>query len=339
MSNFTDFIQRNTSVNGVEDRAADFADPDREFETAQTTASKCALLSLGIVSIAGADAQEFVNGQFTTDCTEITPERSQFSGWCDPKGRVLFLFTLYTDGERIYAILPEPQVANFMRRLQMYVMRADVQLDNVTSARAIFGCTGETGTDGTSTVTLNEPWDTAQLSASTTIIRLGLGRPRFIIIGSDTSAIERWNAINMPIIGENAWTALECIGGVPRIDDKTSGQYLPQNLNLDRLDALSFSKGCYPGQEIIARLKYRGEVKKRLMVARYDSSTAPDPRTPIHTNSDTRTVGHVLFAQRVSPTQTIVSAVVEVGAWDDVLLVDGGNDSTLDFIDLPYSVD
>ena len=338
MSKFSEFIQRNTALVTVDGRAAHNADPGQEFETALTTGSKCPLLSFGLVCFTGRDVQEFVNGQFTTNCTEITPGRSQFSAWCDPKGRVLFLFTLYTDGERIFAILPRQQITNYMQRLQMYIMRSDVQLEDVSSAYAIFGFTPETA-DETNTTAPNELWATVQPSPATIEIRHGPGRSRFITIGDDSAAIERWEAMNLPIIGEDAWTGLECLGGLPRLDEKSSGQYLPQNLNLDRLDSLSFSKGCFPGQEIIARLKYRGEVKKRLMVASYDSDTAPDPRSPIRSDNDERSVGHVLYAQRVSPAQSIVSAVVEIGAWGEHLIVEDGSVGQLNRIDLPYDLD
>jgi hypothetical protein len=340
MSNFVDFILRNATAKIDGGSITHFGDPETEYETARTAGSKCPLLSFGIVSIAGPDAQEFVNGQFTTNCTEITLAHSQFSGWCDPKGRVLFLFTLYTDGECIYAILPKTQIVDFMRRLQMYIMRADVQLDDVTTATAIFGSTGETGAHkSANALTLESPWGTTQSSPSTTIIRHGIGRTRFITITSDSTATEIWNAMDLPVIGEDAWTALECVGGLPRLDGKSSGQYLPQNLNLDKLDAVSFSKGCYPGQEIIARLKYRGDVKKRLMVATIEANTAPDPRTLIHTKGDQRAVGHVLFAKQMSQSQSTVSAIVETKAWDESLIIDGASRFAVHRIDLPYEVD
>ncbi len=338
MSQFTKFIQQEAVLENANDQVTNHVAPEEEFEFALTTGTKCPLLSLGLVSFTGRDAHDFINAQFTTDCAKITSRRSQFSAWCDPKGRALYLFTLYTDGERIFAILPKQQIANYMHRLKIYVMRSDVHLEDASDAYSIFGITLDTVVENIK-ATQNNLWTTFQGSPDTTEIRHGPGRPRFMVIGDDNSAIERWDAISLPVISENIWTALECIGGMPRLDEKSSGQYLPQNLNLDRLDALSFSKGCYPGQEIIARLRYRGEIKKRLMVANYDSGSAPDEKRSIRTKKSDRTVGRVLYARRVSQTRSIVSAIVELNAWNEDLIVENENTRKLNRIDLPYSFD
>lgn len=339
MSEFIEFLKRTTRVEIAGDRAIHFGDPDKEFETARATPSKCALLSLGIVSMSGADAQSFVNGQFTTDCTKITDRVSQFSGWCDPKGRVLFLFTLYTDGRNIYALLPKAQIPDFIRRLQMYVMRADVQLEDCSGSKAIFGLSGTGATNELGAVDLKQPWDSDRQSDSTVVIRHGPGEARFIIIGADVSAAERWQTMNIPAVGEGAWTALECFAGLPRLYQQTSGMFLPQELNLDQLNALSFSKGCYPGQEIIARLKYRGEVKKRLMIATCGSNVLPDPGTPIRSPDNERTIGYILYAQSYDQSRSIVSAVIENSSMDESIFVDGAQDHVLQRIDLPYGID
>ncbi len=339
MSDFIDFLKRTTSVEIAGHRAAHFAEPEKEFEIARTTQSKCPLLSLGIVSISGADAQSFANGQFTTDCTTLTDKLSQFSGWCDPKGRVLFLFTLYVDGTNIYALLPKAQIAEFIRRLQMYVLRADVHLDDCSGSMAIFGLSGAAGTDELGTVDLKQAWDTTRQPDSTVIIRHGPGETRFIVVVADVSAVERWQTMNVPVVGEDAWTALECFAGLPRLDTHTSGMFLPQQLNLDQLDALSFSKGCFPGQEIIARLKYRGQVKKRLMVATCGSNVTPEPGTPVRAPDDSRTVGHILYAQSLDRSRSVVSAIVEIDSAGETIFVDGAQDCVLRHVDLPYRVD
>ncbi|HCU90744.1 MAG TPA: hypothetical protein DGR97_12415 [Gammaproteobacteria bacterium] len=338
MSQFTKFIQREVELANANGQVTNYVAAEQEFEFALTAGTKCPLSSLGLVSFTGPDAHEFVNAQFTTDCTEITPKRSQFSAWCDPKGRALYLFTLCTDGEKILAILPKQQIANYMRRLKIYIMRSNVYLEDVSDTYSIFGITLDTVVENIKAAP-NDLWATLRPSPDTIEIRHGSGHPRCMVIGDDKSAIERWGAISLPVISENTWTALECIGGMPHLDEKSSGKYLPQNLNLDRLDALSFSKGCYPGQEIIARLKYRGEIKKRLMVASYDSGSAPNEKYSICTRNSDRKVGRVLYARRVSQTKSIVSAIVELNAWNEDLILGNKNTRQLNRIELPYSFD
>jgi len=339
MSEFLNFLKCDTTAAFTDGCVAHFGDRETEFETAQSARSKCPLLSFGVVCFAGTDAQGFLNGQFTTDCTNITADHAQFSAWCDPKGRVLFLFTLYRDGERYYAILPKVQVDNFVRRLKMYILRADVQVEDLSETVAIFGITGEPRPGEPGSSGLLQPWDTDHEPDSVAVIRHGPGRARFVIAGSDATAVARWTALDMPPVGEDAWAALDCFSGLPRLDERSSGRYLPQNLNLDSLNSLSFSKGCYPGQEIIARLKYRGEVKKRLMAATCAADVDIAPGSPIRIGSEDRTVGNVLYAKRVDHARAIVSAVVETGAATHTLTIKGAGDAALRRIDLPYAID
>jgi tRNA-modifying protein YgfZ len=340
MSDFVDFLKRDTPAKLIDGCAAHFGDPAREFAAAQTAISKYPLLSLGVIAFAGADAQSFINGQFTTDCADITPTHAQFSAWCDPKGRVLFLFTLYTDGERFYAMLVRNQIEDFMGRLRRYILRDDVQLEDLSGRLVLFGSSGESGAGNQDTTRLCRPWDTVQRPDSTIIIRHGPGPSRFVIIGDHASAADRWTALKMPSAGEDTWTALDIYSGLPHLDEGTSGRFLPQHLNLEALNALSFSKGCYPGQEIIARLKYRGEVKKRLLAATFESPADLAPGTPIQTGDKAaRTVGHVLYAQRLDPSRSALSAVVEIDAAVEVLIIDGTERPALRRIDLPYAAD
>ncbi len=194
------------------------------------------------IKIDGADAAGFLHGQFTTDVTGLASGRAGLSAWCDPKGRVIATFILARLNGTFWLLLPEILKDTFLKRLKMYVLRANV---NIVDA---------------STGTGNIPELPAYISA---------------MDGCD-------------------WQTTFIRQGIPWISPATRGRFLPQELNLDHLDALSYTKGCYPGQEIIARLRYRGEVKRRLCHATTDNNTLLQPGSALVPEGEERNIGAVV---------------------------------------------
>ena len=194
------------------------------------------------IKIDGADAAGFLHGQFTTDVTGLASGRAGLSAWCDPKGRVIATFILTRLEEAFWLLLPQTLKDTFLKRLKMYVLRANV---NIADA---------------STETENIPELPAYISA---------------MDGCD-------------------WQTTFIRQGIPWISPATSGRFLPQELNLDKLDAVSYTKGCYPGQEIIARLRYRGEVKRRLCHATTDNNTLLQPASALVPEGEERNIGTVV---------------------------------------------
>ena len=338
MSTFENYITAQPRATIEGGAVIDFGERATELQLALTETVKCPLLSLGVISISGSDATSFINGQFTTNCNDLTTTRGQLSGWCDPKGRLLFLFTLYCDDKQIFAVLPKSQIDRFVARLRMYVLRADVQLVNVTDSCSVFGVIGNVQLGQKEMSSLVEPWATVHDADGTAIVQHGGGRPRFVVVGQDSTAVARWLELSIPAAGEAAWCAMDSFAGVPRLSEQGQGKYLPQQLNLDRLDAVSFSKGCYPGQEIIARLKYRGEVKKRLrsFVFNGEGDLVAGARV-LHRN-DERLVGHILYAIRIDTKEQIFSAIVETDIDPALISVEGTPASPVRESDLPYTI-
>jgi len=313
----------------------DFGDPPGEFASAKKSEGKCPLFSLGVVAFSGDDALSFINAQFTTNCLELTADEGQLSAWCDPKGRVLFLFVLFTDGNRYYAVLPADQTARYIQRLRMYVLRAAVEISDETAAHQVIGRFG----DAVETRSLLAPWSTQHTAAGTTLIRFGPGPARYLHIVPAADAVESWHGMDTPAVGERCWNALNTMSGIPVLDDISSGQYLPQQLNLDQINAVSFSKGCYPGQEIVARLKYRGEVKKRLVAAAVTSACPIEREATLHASGAERTAGRITCSSAIGADEYIVSAVADVGTdWGQVR-IEGNADARLRRLDLPYVID
>ena len=334
MRELENLIRENTKASFENDRLAHFGDPVAEFLTLKQGSAKCPLLSLGVVAISGDDTAEFINGQFTTDCSNLNRHHTQLSAWCDPKGRVLFLFILLTDGERHFAILPRSQIDAFCKRLKMFVLRAAVEISDVSEQFFLigFGATLPAGFSGPAV-----GWQVNEDSSNRRLLRYADGTERYVAVLSADVAHETWSASDLLVVGEDAWLGLDYLEGIPHLAQDRSGDYLPQHLNLDALDALSFKKGCFPGQEIIARLRYRGEVKKRLIAAEISSANPVVANTAVILANEQRKVGDVLASARIGPQRFALSAVVDVAAnGGQSLSLDGYGEAQLHRIALPY---
>ena len=191
------------------------------------------------IRIQGADAAAFLHGQFTTDVTGLASGNACLSAWCDARGRAIATFILARREEAFLLLLPDGIKEAFLKRLEMFVLRADV-----------------------------------------------------VIADAGKEDVPQWPPLP-GTEGDLSETAL-IRHGIPLLHPETSGRFLPQELNLDELDAVSFTKGCYPGQEIIARLRYRGAVKRRLCHATTDNPAGLQPGAALLPGAEERHVGMVI---------------------------------------------
>ena len=236
---------------------------------------------LAVLRVSGNDAHAFLQGQLTADVDEVGPSRCRLAAWCSPKGRVLALFRLFADPDGGYRVVCERWVAEtLLARLRMFVLRSDVRIDEADELQ-VAGVAG--------TRALPEPlaawaeaagFDDAATYEDMTIARVPGRGLRFLLTGApariDSIASASGDGrIRQASAGE--WRLADICAGVPRITAKSSDAFLPQMLNLDRLHAVSFEKGCYVGQEIVARAQHLGRIKRRAYVGRTTAAAEGDP--------------------------------------------------------------
>jgi tRNA-modifying protein YgfZ len=224
------------------------------------TAQLFSLASLQTLAVTGPDARSFLQNQLSSDLNEVTESRGQFSAWHDPKGRVLAFLRILPWPDGFLLVLQAALAESIERRMRMYVLRARV---TVSGGPPVFGllARGDAATgDGVSLPSL--PGDELAAASGDRIVVLRLpGDERWLVAGEPgepgvRSATEEAEAVT-------AWELAEVAAGIPEIYPETSGQFIAQMLNLDRIGAVSFTKGCYPGQEIVARAHHLGRVKRR----------------------------------------------------------------------------
>ena len=240
---------------------------------------RTALEDLGVLRIAGPDALRFLQGQLSSDVTRIAPGQAPLAGYHNPQGRTIALLRLVALAEgELLALLPRELAAGVAQRLAKYVLRAKVAIAEVSHQWRVSALApaGE--------LTLGEP-------AGAECAPGGAGQPIRLTLGEQPA---RWlelapreTASRHDLAAREQWRLLEIRAGIPQVYASTSERFVAQMLNLDVLGAIAFDKGCYSGQEVIARAHYRGRVKRRaqrfrslspLTLAPGDSGVLPDGR-------------------------------------------------------------
>jgi len=240
-----------------------------------------ALDDLRLLAVTGGDRCAFLQGQLTQDVTRARPDETIMAGWADPKGRLLFaghLFATRAGDEDALALLVPVELADaLLRRLRMYILRA--------KAEATLLDTPVTGLLGA----MPEP-------SGTRAVRLCGQDARHLLLAPVADA-----GPTGAVAGTRSdWQLADVQAGLPAILAATSGEFVPQMVNLDLLGGISFTKGCYTGQEIVARMKYLGRVKRRML--RFGTAAAP----PLP--------GATLYGSRGAIGQVVSSAPAESGS-------------------------
>jgi folate-binding protein YgfZ len=202
---------------------------------------ECARLNrYGLLAVRGDDARAFLHAQLTNDIANLAPDRALLAGWCTAKGRLLASFLVIPAGDAFLLQLARDLAPSVTKRLSMFVLRAKVKITDESEAWAQYGVWQPASGVAWDGDTVTVPVDAHRS------LRLGKG----LSLATTKS--------------EDEWTLEEIRAGRPLISAATQDQFVPQMVNFETLGAISFQKGCYPGQEIVARAQYRGEVKRRL---------------------------------------------------------------------------
>lgn len=301
-----------------------------------------ALDDWAILGIGGADASSFLHNQFTNDLLALPDHRAQLSAYCMPKGQMIANFLIWRTGEGPYRIaLPAGLAPTVSQRLQMFKLRADVEIEPLAESISLFGATESYSEENpASPVELpSSPLGKAETGPYTAIA--WPGPRRWLIACPREAATALWEGREAPGSGADLWRLRDIEDGLPFVRAENREQFVPQHLNLDLIDAISFSKGCYPGQEVVARMKYRGQVKFRTYHLRGDCDEVPFPGDPIHLSEDpdARPCGRIVDA-RIPPGEDRCQmlAAVRVAVADQPLCAQRPDGPTLEQLPLPYEL-
>ena len=263
------------------DRILHFGNIAAERKSAQDEVIIADLSSLGLIRFFGDDAEDFLQKQLTCDVRAVNPKMAQYGAYCTAKGRVYSTFTLWQQDDSYMMQLPANLITSIQKRLSMYVLRAKVQLTNVSDEWVQIGLAGVTAAAVVEKISNTQfVYERAlQIIVCDNIRILCLSPHRFVLISPLEKAPELWRCLSEHAaeVGTNYWEWLTIQDGIPVILPETQELFIPQMINLDALGGVSFKKGCYPGQEIVARTHYLGQLKRRMILAHIDTAESVKP--------------------------------------------------------------
>ena len=228
------------------------------MNTPRPTAGAVPLTHLGVIRARGADATSFLQGQLTSDVSGLGPNEARLAGFCSAKGRLQASFIVWkaADDDVFLACAADLLTAT-LKRLSMFVLRARCKLGDASDEVRLWGAIGATALALMPDAT---PWS-ARDADGRRLVRLpdAAGTPRCVVASiGDTPA-----DANAPAMTLDHWRWLEVQSGIPTIEAATVDRFVPQMLNFELIGGVDFQKGCYPGQEVVARSQYRGTIKRR----------------------------------------------------------------------------
>ena len=307
-------------ITGAED-AADDAPANPEAPVI------CPLDHLGLLKIAGDDAEDFLHNQASNDLRAMAENESRLAALCNPKGRMYCLFSAFCKDDAWYLQMPRERVAPIMKRLSMFVLRAKVEIEDASERLPAFGVVGADASG-----------DDVFADAAARVPATGGGR--FAVFAPEETLIRLWRdatARGYRATNHDYWRLCDVRSGIPHVCDATSEQFVPQMANVDLLGGVSFSKGCYPGQEIVARTHYLGKLKRRMYLFASEARKL-DPGDAIFSEKQTEPCGRIVNFCPLPGGVSPGLAVLRIAAAGDPLHAGAPDGPPLTIAPQPYEV-
>jgi hypothetical protein len=259
-------------------RVVHFGSPEDERQAGRNGTVLTDLSHLGLIGFSGEDTQAFLQGQLTSDVRKVDSDHAQYGGHCTPKGRMLANFLLWQNtGGDFLMQLPAELRESVQKRLTMFVLRSKVKVRDASNE---FVCMGIAGNGAEALLqqhlgSLPEAPMAVTHTERASVVRLSGGR--FQIAARPEHAAALWDALKQGStpVGTSVWQWLEIRAGIPTISAATQEHFVPQMVNYELIGGVSFQKGCYPGQEIVARTQYLGKLKRRMYLAHIATQAGP----------------------------------------------------------------
>ena len=298
-------------------------------EPAEDEAWLTPLPSLGVLKVEGRDAAKFLQTQLTNEVESLPNGASTLAAWCDPKGRAQALLRIYRADQTLYYVVAPATVLDTVGpKLKLFVLRAKASLERLDTDIACLGLSnhGQPAINALARLTVDED------------------RSMVLCLAEElTDICESLLKVQFHVLGESHWRKLDVLRGIPQVTKPLMGELVPQMMNLELIGGISFHKGCYPGQEVVARAQYLGRIKRRLYpttISLPQGSLVPLPGTPIVTDDGSK-VGLVIQSGAPKPQGVLdCQAVLRTESVDSQarLHVESPDGPVLQVMPPPYSL-
>lgn len=309
----------------------------------------CSLDGLSGIQISGEQTNDYLQGQLTTNMQRLTDDQAQFACHCDFKGKMWNVGNLIKHGERVLYLGKADAIPTSLTELKKYGVFSKVDIEQLPDETEFYGLYGPDADVLLKDLTGSGTGEHGQVRAidnGWVLTYKSVQFTRFLLCieGGDSGLLQSLKAL--PEIAQSYWSAMQILDGIPSIAAQTSNEYVPQMLNLQALDAIDFNKGCYMGQEVVARTKYLGKNKRAMYVLSGDLPASNDSQTIAPGDTLEKSVGEnwrrggvVIDAAIVDGrvyTLAVLSNDSEMGS---LLRLKSAPEISMSIQPLPYSID
>ncbi len=250
---------------------------------------------LSIFEVSGGDAATFLQGQLTCNINNLQENMGSFAAFCNAKGRVISALLIIKKADTFLIVLPRTLLDKVIQKLSLYILRSDVQITDKSDEFCLLGI--HYSASAINGMEMPEEAYAVSISESCTI-RLPGSLSRYLLIGDIMQTINFWKQIKtqkkLQPGDSKEWLYQDLSSGLPWFNEAQSEQYIPQMLNIDKLGGISFNKGCYTGQEIVARTHYLGKAKREMFLAECSKTAIIESNNVIINNANNEIVGKIL---------------------------------------------
>ncbi len=331
-----------------------FGDAPAELAASRDGTVLCDLSQFGTLKVSGEGALDFLQNMLSSDVSEVSAQHAQISSLNSPKGRMLASFLIWRTDADYFLHLPHSLCAAIHKRLSMFILRAKVKIEDAGEQQI---CLGLAGNDAEVLLrhylgsTPQNAWG-VESHSHTSIIRVGV--QRFQLNTTVQHAPALWQKLSsssphptlahgemaVKFVGSTCWDWLNIHAGIPVILPVTQEQFVAQMVNLELIGGVNFKKGCYPGQEIVARMHYLGKLKRRMYLAHIEGDTMPQPGDELYSaDMEAQASGMVVNATAAPGGGCDLLAVVQISSRDtQTVHLQSLQGAPLNFSPLPYLI-
>ncbi len=294
------------------------------------------LRRLGLLSCTGEEAREFLHAQLTSDVSGLAQDRARNAGWCSAKGRLLANFLVVPQAGGFLLQLSRDIAPAIAKRLSMFILRAKAKLVDASESWVQVGLWGPQSAGRLAALGFAVPEADLAVGRAADVTVVRVSEQRFLLVAPVTQRGRLLDALGDA--GDEVWALEEIRAGRPLVVQATQDLFVPQMVNLERLGGVDFKKGCYPGQEIVARTQYRGVLKRRMVRARVAAAAAPGSELYAAALPG-QASGTVVNAAPAPAGGTEVLAVVQISSLESAspIRLGAADGPQLELLPLPYA--
>lgn len=315
-----------------------------EFDAVLSRGAFMVLDQFGVIDAAGDDAASFLHGQLTNDVQHLDAASARLAGYCSPKGRLLASMLIWRAADTIRLLVSKELTASVQKRLSMFVLRAKAKLVDATDSVAVVGLAGDVRAPlATLFDALPDGVHVHVAGPAGSLIRVpdSAAQPRYLWVGPKALVQERLASLEGQLarVSPAVWDWLDIHAGEPRITQGVLEQFVPQMVNFDVIGGINFRKGCYPGQEVVARSQYRGTIKRRTALAHVAADAVRPGIELFHSEDPSQPCGMVVNVAAAAKGGVDSLVEIKLAALENGTVRLGAADGPLlEFLPLPYAL-